>query len=232
VRKSRRVALGAVAAVARAGGLDDVGMDRHDLNAGLHEGVHEHPRGALDGHGGAAEAGQSPNQAVQICGGVIDLEALDDGRVLVDDAHGVRLAGPVQPDEESGHGRTPASCGMTIRAGSPCGSLIDRRSRLRHLALHPVARLGLPAPRGLRVSQGPSSGQRHWQSPRGHGSRFQPSARREIHVKTCGQSGLIAEHGLPTAAFGRYVASADRPPPWTTLHRVTLALAHEAKVVQ
>jgi hypothetical protein len=29
------------------------------------------------------------------------------------------------------------------------------------------------------------------------------------------------EHGLPTAAVGRFVASADRPPPWTTLHRGT-----------
>jgi len=26
-------------------------------------------------------------------------------------------------------------------------------------------------------------------------------------------------HGLPTAAVGRFVASADRPPPWTTLRR-------------
>ena len=25
------------------------------------------------------------------------------------------------------------------------------------------------------------------------------------------------EHELPTAAVGRFVASADRPPPWTTL---------------
>ena len=27
------------------------------------------------------------------------------------------------------------------------------------------------------------------------------------------------EHGLPTAAGGRFVASADHSPPWTTLHR-------------
>ena len=26
-----------------------------------------------------------------------------------------------------------------------------------------------------------------------------------------------SEHGLPTAAVGRFVASADRPPPWTGL---------------
>ena len=29
---------------------------------------------------------------------------------------------------------------------------------------------------------------------------------------------MSGEPELPTASVGRYVASADRPPPWTTLH--------------
>jgi hypothetical protein len=29
---------------------------------------------------------------------------------------------------------------------------------------------------------------------------------------------LLVVHELPTAAVGRFVASADRTPPWTTLH--------------
>ena len=36
---------------------------------------------------------------------------------------------------------------------------------------------------------------------------------------------LIAEHAVrrvSTAAVGRFVASGDRPPPWTTLQRGTL----------
>jgi hypothetical protein len=32
-----------------------------------------------------------------------------------------------------------------------------------------------------------------------------------------GMNILRVEHELPTAAVGRFVASADRPPPWTTL---------------
>ena len=32
---------------------------------------------------------------------------------------------------------------------------------------------------------------------------------------------MSGEHELPTASVGRYVASADRPPPWTTLHRLS-----------
>jgi len=38
------------------------------------------------------------------------------------------------------------------------------------------------------------------------------------------------EHGLPTAALGRFVASADRPPPWTTLHYLLLNI--DRRVVQ
>jgi hypothetical protein len=42
----------------------------------------------------------------------------------------------------------------------------------------------------------------------------------------------IVEHGLPTAAAGRFVASADRPPPWTTLRGAVHASLNEWKVVQ
>src|SRR3982750_4162450 len=140
-----------------------------------------------------------------------DLEPIDDATALVDDAQRMRLAGPVQPGKVVAHGQTPASCGMTGRAGSPRGSLTDWRSWLLTAALHPVARLGLPAPRGLRVSYGPSSGQPRRQSPRGHRSRCTPS------TSAGDASSHRSEHGLTTAACGRSVASAGRPPPWTPL---------------
>ena len=43
------IALGAVAAVARAAGLDGVGMDREDLMACLDQGIDDQARGPLDG---------------------------------------------------------------------------------------------------------------------------------------------------------------------------------------
>ena len=46
------VALGAVTAVARSGGLHNVGVDRHDRHTGFDQGVDEQPRGPLDGRGG------------------------------------------------------------------------------------------------------------------------------------------------------------------------------------
>jgi hypothetical protein len=128
----------------------------------------------------------------------------------------VHRAGPVQPGKVVAHGQAPASCGKTRRAGSPRGTLTDWRSWLllnNTVALHPVARLGLPAPRALRVSSGPSSGQRRRQSSRGHGSRYIPSS------LGCGRSRHCLQRGLTTAPCGRSVASAGRPPPWTTLHR-------------
>jgi hypothetical protein len=138
----------------------------------------------------------------------------------------MRSAGPVQPGEDLTHGQTPASCGMTRRAGSPRGILTDRRSSLLGVkvgvAQHPVARLGLPAPCTLRVSCGPSGGQCRWQSLQGHGSRFERSSCARRRVK----------HGLPTAAVGRFVASADRPPPWTTLRCATPTSSNTGKVVQ
>src|SRR5262249_34003630 len=47
-----------------------------------------------------------------------------------------------QSGEVSSHGQAPASWVMTCRAGSPRGSLTDRRSWLRTLALHPVSPSG------------------------------------------------------------------------------------------
>ena len=224
------IALGAVATIAWACGLDRVGMDGEDGEAGFHQRIDDEARRTLDGNGRRAGGDQVTPQFGQTAGGVIDVESLMDGSLRVNDANGVGLAGPVQPGEESSHGQSPINCGKTCRAGSPCGSLTDWRSWLCTLALHPVARLGLPAPRRLRVSCGPSSGQRAWQSPRGHGSRNQPSARQQRPVKDWIGSGV--KHGLPTAAVGRFVASADRPPPWITLRHTSPTATEDWRVVQ
>ena len=220
-----RVALAAVASVTRTARLDGIGVDRNHLEAGLDHRIDQEARGSLDGYRRRAQAPKAPLQLGQAACIVGDLHALDDGAVNVDDAHRVRSAGPVQPGKVTAHRQAPASCGMTRRAGSPRGSLTDRRSWLllnNTAALHPVARLGLPAPRGLRVSCGPSSGQRTRQSPRGHGSRCEPSAR------LSNSSSRRVHHGLPTAPIARFVASADRSPPWTTLRRIVMS----RKVVQ
>jgi hypothetical protein len=54
------------------------------------------------------------------------------------------------------------------------------------------------------------------------------ASRRQQHAQH-----RAVEHGLPTAAVGRYVASADRPPPWTGLplepsnqHRLRRRVVH------
>src|SRR5690606_21983285 len=109
------------------------------------------------------------------------------------------------------------------RVGSPCGSLTDRRSWRSTLALHPVARLGLPAPWRLLVSSEPSKGQHRRQSLQGHGSRIEPSCRFTVAVKPS------LEHGLPTASC---VRRKRRPPPWTTLHRGLSTTANARRVVQ
>ena len=78
------------------------------------------------------------------------------GTALVDDAHGMLLAGPVQPGKDIIHGQTPASCGMTHRAGNPRGSLTDRRSG----ALSPIASRHVLGHRPSQVSRWRSSRKR------------------------------------------------------------------------
>ena len=64
----------------------------------------------------------------------------------------------------------------------------DRRSWLHTLSLRPVARLGLSARRGLRVSCGPSNGPRAGQSPRRHGQRQAVARRHHAHGRLAKQS--------------------------------------------
>jgi len=118
---------------------------------------------------------------------------------------------------------------MTARVGRRGGTLINRRSSWVGLALHPVARRGLPAPRVLLVSCGPSQGKQKWQSLRGHGSRFTPSVILLGGVNVEQTKRGSAEHGLLTGRFavvdntlhglikGQRVV--HNPARWTTLHR-------------
>ena len=110
------VALAAVASVARAAGLDSVGVDGNDREAGLDQGVDQQARRSLDGHRRRAEAAQAALQLGQARGVVVDLELLDDPTALVDDAQRVRLAGPVQP----GKGSCSWTTSFKLRYDSPC----------------------------------------------------------------------------------------------------------------
>ena len=55
----------------------------------------------------------------------------------------------------------------------------------------------------------------------GDQSGISASSLERRRVKSATHELPCVEHGLPTAAAGRFVASADRPPPWTTLRRRT-----------
>lgn len=81
------VTLGAVAAIARAAGLDRVGVNRKDLTACVHQRIDDQARGALDGDTQAAsparQAAQENGQAVAV---VRDLEAIEHRAGGVDEA--------------------------------------------------------------------------------------------------------------------------------------------------
>ena len=159
------IALAGVGAVARARRSDDVGVDRNDGMPGLDERVDEQARGPLDRDrqlGGRSVSSEPAAQLGKTLGVVRDLEAIDDGSLLVDHAHGVRLAGPIDPDE-SAHGRSPLLRVTTRGAGRSCRSLIGRRSHWTS-ALHPVAGRDLLASAPPQVSHGPSRSQRAGQS--------------------------------------------------------------------
>lgn len=149
-------------------------MNRDDGEAGLHQRIDEQARGAFNGDRRATPMPEALRQQTQPGLVMGDLHALLDHTVLVDDAHRMGLTGPIQSGITRAHGRTPEKCGITVRAGSPCGTLTDRRSRPLTSAQHPVARLGLPVPQAPRVSCGPSRGQRIWRSSQGHGTQKLP----------------------------------------------------------
>jgi len=88
-----------------------------------------------------------------------------DSAATVDEAHGVSFTRPIEADEET-HCALPGDH-ETLRRERSGRSLTDRRSGLaRHLALHPVAGLGLSSfVSGERVSQWPISGERAGLSP-------------------------------------------------------------------
>ena len=230
----RGIALGAVAAVARAAGLDRIGVNREDLMAGLDQRVHDQARRTFDGDAHPRpEAGQAAQQLGQAVAVMLDLEALQHTPGGVDDTHRMDAGGPVQPTEDIGiHGQAPWSCGMTARIGRRGGKLIDRRSSVLGLALHPVARCGLPAPCSAAGLMRAIAGKQRWQSPQGHGSRFTPSAVLLIGVNADQRHPpRLLEHGLPTGCFA-VVDNAPRGPmrgrcvvhnqaPWTTLRRAT-----------
>ncbi len=166
-----RIALAAGGAVARPAGFDDVGVDRDDGVPGLDQGVDDQTRRPLNGDrqvGRWSDALELGRHVGQPCRIVADLKADDDLTGAVDDAKGMACAAPVQTPMKS-HSLISSACVSFARAGRSCGSLTDRRSGWRALALHPVVRPGLPAPAVRLVSCGPSSGKRRRPSRQGLG---------------------------------------------------------------
>ena len=161
------VTLGVHGGVARAAGLDDVGMDGHEREAGLDEGVDEQAAGALDGDRqlvGLAIAAQPAYEFGQPRTVMRDLETILHQAVGVDDAHGVQVPRPVQ-SYGMAH-RSPPS-GRLPGAGRSGRSLTDGRSgcstaahQTDSLARLPVVGRDLPAPSWQRVSYGLSSSER------------------------------------------------------------------------
>ena len=149
------IALGAVTAIARTSGLDDVGVNRHHRVAGFDQGYRRQgPRDARwrwavvpgDGAQRCNRASNSRNPAASWVtsnrSSTVPALSMMHTRVIA--------RRPIQSCEPASHGQPPASWSKTCSAASPRGSLIDRRSGSHTLALHPVARLGLAAPRALR----------------------------------------------------------------------------------
>ncbi len=180
-----RIALGVAGAVARPAGLHRIGVDGKHLVARFEQDIHYNSRGPLDGHRQrCAQGGQRVQQLGQSLAIMADGQTLEHAALSVDDAYGVGAVSPVQPDKDrTTHGQPPAVWVKTVRVGRRGGKLIDWRSGWLSVALHPVARCGLPAPRVLQVSCGLSSSKPLRQSPRGHGSRTATSALGQSSVK-------------------------------------------------
>ena len=120
----------------------------------------------------AAQPRQQLAQAGRIVG---DFEPLEHRAGVIDDAQRVSLRDAQSNPANKRVIDNLRRVGVRLaRAASPRGSLIDWRSGSHTLALHPVARLGLAAPRALRVSYGPSRGQRTGQSTRGRAKSDRP----------------------------------------------------------
>jgi len=141
-------------------------VDRDDWTAGIDQDTHDQARRPLDRDCQFSRRGDSPqpNQHVsQARGIVLRLDSGDDFAAAVNNADCVGAGAPVQTSV-TWLMLTSLGCDKLTRAGRSCGSLTDRRSGWRALALHPVVRLDLPAPAARLVSCGPSSGERAWPS--------------------------------------------------------------------
>lgn len=162
------IALTAGGRVARSTGLERVRVNRADVKTGIDERVHENAGGTFEGslkRRAAAEAAQAIAQRSEAVRGVRYRAAPTYPADVIDDANGVHLAGPVDPDEESHC--VVSEDGETLRRERSCRSLTDWRSGLAgHVARHPVAGLGLSSFYSEeRISFWPSRGKRMRLSP-------------------------------------------------------------------
>jgi len=157
---------------------------------------------------------QATQQLCEIGSVVRDLQAFAHTALSIDDAHRVRLAGPIQPAEGSTHGQPRCFCGLTCRVGSPSGSLSDRRSWRYTLGQHPVPchPFGSSGTPRAAASYGTSHGQRYRQSLPGARKSDRTFCRATPSVKPKAYSRLnsAAQHGLTT--LRRAQSNASREP--------------------
>ena len=120
--------------VAAAQPLDLAWGDDHHPQHGVEQRLDQGAVAPLDGHTVDVEPGQSIDQPRERLAGVRDLEPGPDAAGLVDHAHQVRLARPIDPGEQrfALHQCRP-SCqdGSTVGLGKPARMLIAWRSNPR-----------------------------------------------------------------------------------------------------
>ena len=179
------VARGAVALTQR---LDRPGRHDHDLEAGIEQGVDDRAVGSFDRDAPCTGALHASAQLAQPVGAVGDVELDDHPAVAVDDAHRVRVDGPVDTGVADGGIMHLSLLAVTavgkhpVVSGRVCRSLTDRRSG----ALSPIASRHVL---GHRTSQNSS-----WRSSR---KRRMAMARWDPRVRQ--QPRRRHRHGAPVS---------------------------------
>jgi hypothetical protein len=150
------VALAARVGVARPRRLDLVGMDRHHDQSGLQQPVDQQPVGPLERDPLDGVLAEQRDQRAQPAFVMADRAAHERAAVLVDDADGVVVFGPVDPGKCAHRWSSSVEVASSrVEQEVPLRALIGRRS----IAQRPVAALGASHPREALVSQWPSQRQ-------------------------------------------------------------------------
>src|SRR5262249_41772785 len=204
-----RIALAARGAVAGARGLHDVGMHRIHGKPGVHEGIDEEPRRALDcdrERGRLPEPPQLGEQFGEAGGRVLRGELGAYRPALVHDTDRVLETRPVQSEKHPHQQHPPFGWYMVSAVGRSGRSLISWRSRGgKPGARHPVAGRDLPASSAPQVSSGPLTSEPTRQSPTKPWShRPLPSCKPEHKSNQRGEGTVMSRYRFVEAEKGRY----------------------------